>query len=91
MHVIHIEVAGRVQGIGFRHFVRERARVLDLSGWVRNLASGNLEIAAGGTESSVTQMLEDVRVGPPGAEVKQVIRLSAQSVTDLPKPFTILK
>jgi acylphosphatase len=91
LHVIHIEVAGRVQGIGFRHFVRERARALDLSGWVRNLASGNLEIAAGGTESSVTQMLEDVRIGPPGAEVKQVFRLSSQSVTDLPKPFTILK
>ena len=45
---IHLEVTGLVQGVGFRWFVRERARALHLSGWVRNLESGNVEVAAAG-------------------------------------------
>jgi len=89
--VVHIEVAGKVQGIGFRHFVQQQARALELSGWVRNLSSGNLEIAASGGEESVRTLLDAVRQGPPGATVKQVIKLVPQPSLELPHPFTILK
>ena len=91
MPVVHIEVAGKVQGIGFRHFVQQQARALELSGWVRNLSSGNLEIAASGGEESVRTLLDAVRQGPPGATVKQVIKLVPQPSIELPHPFTILK
>ncbi len=91
MPVVHIEVAGKVQGIGFRGFVQERARGLQLSGWVRNLSSGNVEIAASGSEASVRSLLVAVREGPEGAVVKQVINLVPQPSLELPHPFTILK
>jgi len=89
--VVHLEVAGKVQGIGFRHFVQQKARALQLAGWVRNLSSGNLEIAASGSDESVQAFLAAVRAGPPGADVKQVITLSPQASLELPTPFKILK
>jgi acylphosphatase len=89
--VVHIEVAGKVQGMGFRRFVQEQARALQLAGWVRNLSSGNVEIAASGSEESVRVLLSAVRTGPSGAEVKQVINLVPQPSLELPHPFTILK
>ena len=91
MPVVHLEVAGKVQGIGFRHFVQQQARTLQLAGWVRNLSSGNLEIAASGSEEGVRALLAAVRVGPAGAEVKQVINLAPQPSLELPHPFPILK
>lgn len=91
MPVVHIEVAGKVQGIGFRAFVQQKARELHLAGWVRNLSSGNVEIAAAGSDEPVRQFLECVRAGPPGATVKQVISLVPQPSLELPHPFTILK
>lgn len=91
MPVVHVEVAGRVQGLGFRVFVRERARELALAGWVRNLSSGNVEIAASGSPEAVASLLVSIREGPPGAQVKQVINLAPQPSLELPRPFTILK
>ncbi len=91
MPVLHIEVAGKVQGIGFRGFVKEQARELHLAGWVRNLSSGNVEIAASGSEDAVRALLNAVRVGPEGATVKQVITLVPQPTLELPHPFTVLK
>lgn len=91
MPVVHFEVAGRVQGVGFRMFVREQARATELAGWARNLSSGNLEIAASGSEEGVRALLVAVREGPPGAQVKQIITLPPQSSLELPHPFTILK
>ncbi|MEP7381768.1 MAG: acylphosphatase [Gemmatimonadota bacterium] len=91
MPVVHIEVAGKVQGIGFREFVQEQARGLHLAGWVRNLSSGNVEIAASGSEAAVRSLLAAVREGPEGAIVKQVINLVPQPTLELPHPFTALK
>jgi len=89
--VVHIEVAGKVQGLGFRGFVQEQARMLQLAGWVRNLSSGNVEIAASGTEEALRTLLDVVRIGPEGATVKQVITLVPQPTLELPHPFTVLK
>lgn len=91
MPVVHLEVAGKVQGLGFRGFVQEQARMLHLAGWVRNLSSGNVEIAASGSEDAVRSLLAAVRTGPPGATVKQVISLVPQPTLELPHPFTVLK
>ncbi|MBK6488054.1 MAG: acylphosphatase [Gemmatimonadetes bacterium] len=91
MPVVHIEVAGKVQGLGFRGFVQEQARMLQLAGWVRNLSSGSVEIAASGTEEALRTLLDVVRIGPEGATVKQVITLVPQPTLELPHPFTVLK
>jgi acylphosphatase len=69
---VHVAVSGRVQGVYFRANTRERAQALGLSGWVRNLPDGRVEIVAEGEEERLSQFLSWVRVGPPAARVEQV-------------------
>lgn len=62
-------VSGRVQGVGFRYFTEDRARVEGLSGYVRNLPDGRVEIVAEGDREAVERFERAVRRGPPGARV----------------------
>ncbi|HEY2066006.1 MAG TPA: acylphosphatase [Gemmatimonadaceae bacterium] len=89
MQTLHVRIGGRVQGVGFRWFVREEARRLGLSGWVTNLPSGEVEVAAGGEESSVGRLRRALEVGPPGAHVDQVRELDGHVDAPLPYPFSI--
>ena len=68
----HYLFSGRVQGVGFRYFARRLARELGLSGWVRNLANGDVEIEAQGEEERLEQFLLEVRLGPQGVVVRDV-------------------
>jgi acylphosphatase len=65
-------VAGRVQGVGFRWFVREIARRHGVTGDVRNLADGRVEVRAAGQPAQLASVLEQVRRGPRGARVDGV-------------------
>ncbi len=66
-------VYGRVQGVYFRYFVRNVARKLGLKGYVRNLASGDaVEVQAEGEKLQLDRLLEQLKIGPPGAWVKGV-------------------
>lgn len=69
---VHIIVRGLVQGVGFRYFVLRRAQPLGLTGWVRNLPNGTVEIHAEGPESRLQQLLDLVASGPSGARVTEV-------------------
>lgn len=88
---MHLEVAGRVQGVGFRWFVRETARRSDLAGWVRNVEGGRVEIAASGSEAAIAALVSAARQGPPGAQVDSVAELSTAGLEHLPRPFTVLR
>lgn len=66
------KIHGRVQGVGFRYFVRRTAQRLGLRGWVRNLRSGAVELVAEGPEDDAKELLEAVRKGPPMAWVERV-------------------
>lgn len=68
----HVLVSGRVQGVGFRWFARERAQELGLAGWVRNLPDGKVELSLEGEESAVRAMLAWLAKGPPAARVTGV-------------------
>lgn len=87
---IHVAVRGRVQGVGFRWFVREAARRLDLAGWVRNRSDGSVEVAAEGADESIQALRRALGQGPPGSAVKTVDDLDA-ALDPLDRPFTILK
>lgn len=91
MATIHLEVVGRVQGVGFRWFVREAARRAGLAGWVRNHDDGRVEIAASGSDSAIAELKCAARVGPPGAHVEHVTELSPSGLDDLPRPFTVMR
>ena len=91
MTILRLEVAGRVQGVGFRWFIREQARARGLSGWARNLSNGNVELCVGGEDAAVKELRRLVAVGPEGADVRQVLERPPQASEPLPFPFTILK
>jgi acylphosphatase len=84
-----VRISGRVQGVGFRWFVREEARRLGLSGWVANLPSGEVEVNAGGERSSVERLRRALQVGPSGAQVEGVEDVTGDSAAALPYPFNI--
>lgn len=66
-------VYGRVQGVYFRNFVQSEARKLGLTGYVRNLASGDaVEVKAEGEKPQLEKLVEQLKIGPPRARVKRV-------------------
>ena len=65
----HIKVIGRVQGIGYRRWAVDTATKLNLSGWVRNLSDGSVEIMVQGETSDVNQFLSACLKGPVFASV----------------------
>jgi acylphosphatase len=66
-------VTGRVQGVGFRAFVVAQAKMLGLTGWVRNGTDGrSVEIIMEGASGKVEQLLREIEQGPPLAYVEQV-------------------
>ncbi len=75
---ISIIVKGLVQGVYFRYFTREAAVKIGISGWVRNLSNGDVEIEAQGTEDKLELFLKQVRKGP------QLSRVDSTVVNDLP-------
>ena len=66
-------VRGRVQGIGFRDYVLNRAGFLGLSGYVRNLADGrSVEVVAEGARPDLEQLLDYLREGPRMSRIDAV-------------------
>jgi len=65
-------VRGRVQGVGFRAFVRRQALDLELSGYAENLPDGRVEVVAEGERSELEHLLVKLRAGPPHAEVDDI-------------------
>ena len=70
-------VTGRVQRVGYRDWTVRNARELGLTGWVRNLSDGRVEVLADGDEDSLHRLLEALRTGPRLATVEHVAALSA--------------
>ncbi len=91
MPSVHLEVSGRVQGVGFRWFVREKGRALGLAGWVRNRPDGSVELAAAGDTSALERLRLELKRGPRGAWVEEVRELPVDGMGDLPSPFIIVR
>lgn len=91
MSDLHVRVTGVVQGVGFRWFVREKARRLGLSGWVRNLPDGSVEVVASGDQGQIDLLVGELRKGPEGAEVDQIHHESRAPLHPLASPFGIIK
>jgi acylphosphatase len=68
----HYLVDGRVQGVGFRFFVRAAATREGLHGWVRNLPDGSVEIVAEGEAEALDRFEHQVRRGPRSSGVTRV-------------------
>jgi acylphosphatase len=69
---IHMIVRGMVQGVGFRFFVRREASRFGVTGWVKNLPDGSVEVYAEGEENALSPFIESVEEGPRFSRVKGV-------------------
>jgi len=63
-------VSGMVQGVGFRYFTCRLAQEYPVTGYVRNLPNGDVEIVAEGEDSAVDTMVQWAREGPTWAHVR---------------------
>lgn len=65
-------VAGMVQGVGYRYFTQDAAENLKISGFVRNLADGRVEVFAMGTSRQHAELRALLERGPRFASVSEV-------------------
>ena len=73
-----IYVSGRVQGVGYRDFIVRSAQRLGVTGWVRNLHDGRVEMVAAGRDEALGALTEACRQGPPLARVEHVEAFPAE-------------
>ena len=72
MKGLHAFVSGRVQGVGYSAFTRNRAKMLGLRGFVKNLPDGRVEVYAEGEEGALKELLDYLKKGPVLARVDGV-------------------
>ena len=68
----HVFVFGFVQGVGYRQAVKKKARSLGLTGWVKNLTDGRVEVLFCGEKVKIEEALDFCKKGPFFSEVKHV-------------------
>lgn len=79
-------ITGRVQGVGFRYFVQEKANALGLRGFVRNLEDGRVEVYAAGPEEKLSNLTAALHIGPHMADVRTVDE-QEEPVKEFPRFF----
>ena len=72
MKKVRILISGRVQGVGFRFWVKGKVKELGLNGWVRNVETGQVEVVLEGEESLVKKMVSECKQGPMLAQVDKM-------------------
>ena len=73
MKRLSVTIFGRVQGVGFRYFLRSQARALGLNGWVQNTDQNTVESMVEGSETALKEFLKLCHKGPLFARVENVI------------------
>ena len=82
---VYLRVKGRVQGIGYRNWaVRRASEIQGLSGWVRNVETGDVEMLLGGEESKIDEMIISCYKGPMLSRVDRIEFISGRVSGFLP-------
>lgn len=79
---LHLLIDGRVQGVGYRWFARNAGRELGLTGKVRNLPDGRVEIHAAGDPDKLAELIGRLREGPPAARVQSIAEEELVTIPD---------
>lgn len=65
----HVVISGLVQGVGYRWFVTRKAQEYNLTGYVRNLYNGDVEVEVEGHKPMILDFVRDLKVGPRSGQV----------------------
>jgi len=68
----HVWISGKVQGVFYRDNARRWAKSMGLSGWVRNLFDGRVEVLVEGEKDSIENLERKLKIGPPLSRVEDV-------------------
>ncbi len=82
-------VSGTVQGVGFRFFVERVAARLNVSGYVRNLFDGRVEVYAIGSPAQIDALRSELERGPRMGRVDRILESDAEFVPGYANGFTI--
>lgn len=75
-----ITVTGRVQGVGYRYFVIQKATEMGITGWVKNSVDGSVIIVAQGIEEEIKTFIDYLYIGPTSARVDQISKVKFNSL-----------
>jgi len=67
-----ILITGRVQGVGFRYFVSEKARQNEITGWVKNMPDGSVRIEAQGAKTLMDIFVRQIKIGPKFSKIQSL-------------------
>lgn len=86
-----LRVSGKVQGVFYRNWTVATARELQLTGWVRNLSTGEVEVLAIGSPDAVETLIRRCRDGPTRAVVEEIVvsEASVEPFRDFSKQPTV--
>lgn len=69
---LEAQVLRRVQGVGYRFFVQNSAKLLGLKGYVKNLPNGSVEVVAEGAKKELNDLLLAMKKGPGLARISEI-------------------
>lgn len=67
-----LKIHGKVQGVFYRVYTQEKAEKLELTGWVKNMPDGTVEVCLQGKEDAINKMIEWCREGSPSSKVEDI-------------------
>jgi len=86
----HIIVLGFVQGVGFRRFIKNKAQNLSLTGYVKNLPDGRVEVLAQGSKEKIEELVKVTEKGNWFSDIKDVVVDWEKEVVNFSE-FSIIK
>ena len=68
----HLVITGKVQGVGFRYWMKNLAINNNINGWVKNKMSGDVEALIVGEEKDVRKLIKLCDIGPSSATIQNI-------------------
>ncbi|MFA5770604.1 MAG: acylphosphatase [Patescibacteria group bacterium] len=87
---VHLYIKGDVIGVGFRAWTKIQAKIIGVTGWVRNVDSDWIEAQIQGEEEKVKQIIELIKKGPPISHISDV-QIFFQEPKEIFDNFKIVK
>jgi acylphosphatase len=76
-----IIISGRVQGVGYRYFVFQKATEMGITGWVKNSVDGGVIIVVQGIEAELKTFIDYLYLGPTRARIDRILTNKMQLLT----------